>query len=396
MNVAIVIENLSPAQGGAESQGAELVRWLLGASHGVSVVARSWASEFEAGLTAAGAEASFHRIAREPGPRAWRAYQFALRSAARVRELRREGRIDVALDLGWGALCDVVLTNVYLDNRRARARSIRNRLVREFVGAQQLMAPHEWLKLRLQRLRFGRRPPPDAIALSREMARRFHELYGLPQERLHVSPVGIDPRRFTEARLQPLREPTRSELGVNGELLAITIGHNYRLKGVGTVLRVARRAARRLPIRFLVVGGEARLAESYQRRAHRMGCDNIRFLPATPHVERYYAAGDVVLLPTFYDSCSLVVLEGMAAGLPPLTSREAGASELIDRGRTGFVAADPGDEAQFEDWLVELLDEDRRRSIGTAARAAAQQYTSEAHYRTVTSVLEGAASRGGG
>src|SRR5205823_6275696 len=109
---------------------------------------------------------TFHREACGGGPRAWRAYQFALRSAARLRQLRGDGCIDVALDLGWGSDCDVVLTNVYLDNRRARAESIRHPLRRAFVSAQQALSPYERLKLRLQQLRFGRQPPPDVVALS--------------------------------------------------------------------------------------------------------------------------------------------------------------------------------------------------------------------------------------
>ena len=43
----------------------------------------------------------------------------------------------------------------------------------------------------------------------------------------------------------------------------------------------------------------------------------------------YYAAADLYVHPTFYDPCSLVVLEAAACGLPIITSRYNGAAELF-------------------------------------------------------------------
>ena len=46
----------------------------------------------------------------------------------------------------------------------------------------------------------------------------------------------------------------------------------------------------------------------------------------------YYAAADALVLPSFYDPFGLVVLEAAACGLPVVTSRVNGASELLSEG----------------------------------------------------------------
>ena len=91
----------------------------------------------------------------------------------------------------------------------------------------------------------------------------------------------------------------------------------------------------------------------------------------------YYAAADALVLPSFYDPFGLVVLEAAACGLPVVTSRASGASELLSEGRDGYVLDDPADAASWADRLERLLDPALRRRMGEAARRLALQYTLE-------------------
>ena len=45
--------------------------------------------------------------------------------------------------------------------------------------------------------------------------------------------------------------------------------------------------------------------------------------------------------PTYYDPCSLVVLEALACGLPVITTAQNGASELLTDGVDGYVLTAP-------------------------------------------------------
>ena len=74
-------------------------------------------------------------------------------------------------------------------------------------------------------------------------------------------------------------------------------------------------------------------------RAHGL-TDRVRFLPPRPDVEFYYAAADAYASPTLEDSFGLPPAEAMACGLPVITSRAAGVSELIHSGEDGFVLED--------------------------------------------------------
>jgi glycosyltransferase involved in cell wall biosynthesis len=104
--------------------------------------------------------------------------------------------------------------------------------------------------------------------------------------------------------------------------------------------------------------------------------ERVRFVPPTPAVARYYAAADLFLFPTFYDTFGLVIGEAMASGLPVVTSRAAGAAELITHGESGWLTTDPWDADQLADAVRTLAaDADLRRRMGVAARAAIEPFT---------------------
>ena len=67
-----------------------------------------------------------------------------------------------------------------------------------------------------------------------------------------------------------------------------------------------------------------------------------RFLP-DEHMASAYAHADLFVFPPIYEPCSNVVAEAQAAGLPVITSRQNGASELVEEDVNGSVLDDPSD-----------------------------------------------------
>jgi phosphatidylinositol alpha 1,6-mannosyltransferase len=88
----------------------------------------------------------------------------------------------------------------------------------------------------------------------------------------------------------------------------------------------------------------------------------------------WYASSDVFVFPSTTETLGNVVLEAMASGLPPVVVNRGGPPELVEHGRTGFVARG-NDPADLADALQPLLEDAAlRRSVGEAARAAALEY----------------------
>ncbi|HEX8678982.1 MAG TPA: glycosyltransferase family 4 protein, partial [Chthoniobacterales bacterium] len=102
----------------------------------------------------------------------------------------------------------------------------------------------------------------------------------------------------------------------------------------------------------------------------------VSFLDAVDPVP-HYAAADVYVQPTWYDPCSLVTLEAAACGLPVITTRYNGASELMHDGLDGYVLEDPHDVATLAARMQALLDPALRNTMGAAGRAVALQHTFE-------------------
>ena len=106
-------------------------------------------------------------------------------------------------------------------------------------------------------------------------------------------------------------------------------------KGLRTVLEAMRRANQQ-NIKLLVLGkGPQR---RFSRIARRLGVQSrVIFAGRQSDIARFYAAGDLMVLPTTYEPFPNVVLESMACGVPAITTATAGAVDVIDPDATGYV-----------------------------------------------------------
>lgn len=108
-----------------------------------------------------------------------------------------------------------------------------------------------------------------------------------------------------------------------------------------------------------------------------------------------YAAADIAVQPSFYDACSLATLESLASGLPVVTTRANGASELLTPD-DAIVLDNAADVATLTAMLRRLAsDRWLRASLGRAARRRALDLGVEAAFSSIVAVYgEVIAARG--
>ena len=96
----------------------------------------------------------------------------------------------------------------------------------------------------------------------------------------------------------------------------------------------------------------------------------------------FYAVADAYVGPSRKDSFGLPILEAIACGLPVIASASAGASEVIDDGRSGLILHEPEDVEELAN-LLKRLCEDRtlRGELGENAAEAAKELSWEANYK---------------
>ena len=195
----------------------------------------------------------------------------------------------------------------------------------------------------------------------------------------------VDPLRFAADDRLKRRHDERGRWEVSpDDVVGLFVAMNYRLKGLAPLLN-AFALVREKNARLVVVGHPE--TARYQRRSARLGlADRVLFLGHRDDPKDCYFAADYLVHPTFYDPCSLVALEALACGLPVITSRFNGASELLSPPTDGVVIEDPHNAPELAAAMVRMLDRGYLRDAGAAARQAAARWTFEHHYRALLDV----------
>ena len=176
---------------------------------------------------------------------------------------------------------------------------------------------------------------------------------------------GVDRRQFHAGVRSQHRAATREELGIaESEVVFLFVG-DARKGAVQTL-----EALREVPGHLVIVTRSDH--GPLQQAAQAAGvASRVALMPATEHIERFYGAADVFVLPTPYNAFGMVITEAMACGLPAITTTAAGASEVVDDGRTGTLLSDVADRAALVDAMRRFgADEAFRRDAGAAAARA--------------------------
>jgi len=221
-----------------------------------------------------------------------------------------------------------------------------------------------------------------ALVLSSEEQRQWHAFN--PNGRFHVVRNPFVP----DARLAPA--PLRARFAVAGNApIVLFVGRLIEAKGILDLVDVLAQRSPNLPWHLLVVG-EGPLDQEVRRRAAQAGVDGHLTLTGYLHgaaLQAAYELADVLVLPTRSEGFPLVILEGMAAGLPVITTGIRGMADHLREGVNALLVP-PAEPPALAAALTRLLaDRELRARMGEVNRATVGEFSPDRVGRHYLDVL---------
>jgi D-inositol-3-phosphate glycosyltransferase len=199
--------------------------------------------------------------------------------------------------------------------------------------------------------------------------------YNATPETISVIPCGVNLDLF-----RPIgKEMARCHLGLDGESVILFVGRIVPLKGIDNLLKAMTYLEKKRGIKLVVIGGDEHSQAELQRlkslswslKIH----ESVIFLGLVQQ-ERlpfYYSAADLCVVPSYYESFGLVLLESLACGTPVVATKVGGAESVIRHGETGYVVID-NDPSRLADKIALLLSTSNgnAKSVGSIRGSVAQ------------------------
>src|SRR5437016_13253266 len=351
LSIVFVRRGYSPT-GGAEAYLKRLARGVMEAGHDLQLVAtHDWPdNEWPFGSIT-------HLRSKSP-----------IEFASELERMRAQLRVDILFSLERVWSCDVYragdgVHRAWLDRRRKFELPLK-RFVRS------LNSKHQDL-LRLEQSLFSGGNTKRVIAGSQMVKDEIVNLYGYPTNRIDIVRNGVPLEKFRFGL--ELREKSREELNLKPDQIALLFaGSGWERKGLLFAVEAAALCKER-KIRLLVAGrGNARLYKTRRLRFWRE--EPVQFLGEVADMLPVYAAADIFILPTIYDPFSNACLEALACGLPVITTRSNGFSEIIENGVHGSIIDNPADLTGLRDAIRFWSDSSRRDTVRAANIARASHF----------------------
>ncbi len=212
------------------------------------------------------------------------------------------------------------------------------------------------------------------IAISQSVKNDIIKHYGIHGDKIEVVTNGVDANKFNPNARVLYRDEVRLRHGLKPEdKVLIFPAHEFERKGLSAII-YALNIIQNSDLYVLVAGvGDP---SPFRPLIKKLGLDkNIIFTGRVTDIEKYYAASDILVFPTYYEPFGLVILEAMAAGLPVITTRLAGASHLISNYVSGIILDDQADYRAIAKTVCYLINDDSAaRALGENARKVAERY----------------------
>src|SRR6185437_15626757 len=196
---------------------------------------------------------------------------------------------------------------------------------------------HLWVSLR-DRWMIGGLRCRMYVAVSSRVAAELQRIYAVPSSRIRVISNGIDLQRFKRSAESRILIRRLFNIPPDAKLL-LFVGHEFQRKGLAHVIGALDRLGD--DTWLLVVGSDN--PAPYRKLAPRVQ-DRVIFAGARSDLPQLYSAADAFVLPTAYETFSLVCMEAMACALPVFATAAGGIEEYLKDGVNGFqISMDAGD-----------------------------------------------------
>jgi glycosyltransferase involved in cell wall biosynthesis len=202
----------------------------------------------------------------------------------------------------------------------------------------------------------------------RELARRFN----LDKKKIVVIPTGIDYKRFSSPRKKNLRK----KFGLQGKFVVMSVCFLLRKKNLEMALRAFSKIKDKNVV-FLHVGGV--FDQDYKKELNllidKLSIKNrvvfTGFLSWEDTIESI-KIGDIYIQTSKAESYGLTILESMAAGKPPITTKTGVVEYVVKNGKTGYIIKNEKELIN----KIKLLHKNKnlRSKIGRAAKAEVKKY----------------------
>ena len=181
------------------------------------------------------------------------------------------------------------------------------------------------------------------------------------------SASGVNTARFHRANKAEWRDEIRRTYGIPGEAVVyIFVGRITKDKGVNELFAATRSVMAAHPDVYLLLVGNVERGASVDGDLYRWTQqeDRVIYCGYTDQVEKYLAAGDVYVLPSYREGFGTAVIEAEAMGLPVIVSDIPGPTDAMIPQKTGLLTPKADAEKLCEAMLQLYEREDLRAEYG--------------------------------
>lgn len=151
---------------------------------------------------------------------------------------------------------------------------------------------------------------------------------------------GVDLQKFDYGKRSIWRKTTRKNLGIDdGTFLFGFVGRITRDKGINEILRAFKAIDSSC---MLLIIGDCEGVDTIDSALWQYAEDNKNIIihEFVSDIEKYYAAMDTLLLPSYREGFGMVIAEAAAMGTPAIVSDIPGPIDVIDNGKTAITVQD--------------------------------------------------------
>ncbi len=201
------------------------------------------------------------------------------------------------------------------------------------------------------------------IAVSNMTSDLLQKHLKVESEKITVIHNGVDPLLFSPS-------VNSHETEKHSTNTVIYMGRLMAKKGLNVLIKAVPKVLASVPdAKFIFAGGDAVYYETLLKNIG-VSNDNFEFIGHVGYYERpqNLRKANVFVNPSFFENCSISILEAMSCGLGVIASNVGGNPELIESGKNGFLTK-PNNADELADHIVTLLkDENLCKSFGAQAR----------------------------